>query len=90
MSALALPEDGTLSAAFLGAAALELTGADTESGWFSFLNTLRRELPVVQKSTAVLADGSAVNPYLLDDDAPALLDQWRKWSYYKLKYQEFD
>ena len=87
VSALELPEDGTLSAAFLGAAALELTGADTESGWFSFLNTLRRELPVVQKNTAVLAEGSVADLY---DQSPALLDQWRKWSYYKLKYQEFD
>lgn len=87
VSVLALPEDGTLSAAFLGAAALELTGADTESGWFTFLNTLRREFPVVQKNTAVLADGSVAD---LCDQSPALLDQWRKWSYYKLKYQEFD
>lgn len=45
---------------------------------------------MVQKNSAVLSDGSVVNPYLLDDRAPANIEQWRQWSYYKLKYQEFD
>ena len=42
---LDLPEDGRLSASFLGAAVLELTGRTGESPWFDFLNQLRRELP---------------------------------------------
>ncbi len=69
-----LTPDGDLSAAFLGSAVLELTGHLETSPWFSFLNDLRRETPVVQPTTA-------------QTDAIA---QWRRWSYYKLKYQTFD
>ena len=82
-----LPE--TISAAFLGAAAAELTGHSQQSSWFSFLNDLRREFPVVQKNAAVTDDGQVVDPSLLDDHSPAALTKWRQWSYYKLKAQEF-
>ncbi len=83
------PLSAHLSAAFLGAAVLELTGHSEASPWFSFLNELRREFPVIQKDTAVLPDGSTVNPYLLDDDSPQTLSKWRKWSYYKLQQKSF-
>ena len=83
-----LPE--TVSASFLGAAVLELTGHASDSSWFTFLNDLRREVPVVQKNTAVLPDGSVVDPALLDDQPPVDIEKWRQWSYYKLKVQEFD
>ena len=86
-AAAELPE--TISASFLGAAVLELTGHSSDSSWFSFLNDLRREFPVVQKNTAVLSDGTVANPVLLDDQPSATLEKWRQWSYYKLKYQEF-
>ena len=58
VAALDLPENGTISSSFLGAAVLELTGRKEESPWFSFLNDLRRELPVVQKKTYMKMDGS--------------------------------
>ena len=87
-AAAQLPE--TISSSFLGAAVAELTGHTTQSSWFTFLNNLRRELPVVQKNVAVLSDGRVVNPHLLDDHTPKELEKWRQWSYYKLKYQEFD
>ena len=86
-AAAELPE--TISASFLGAAVLELTGHSSDSSWFSFLNDLRREFPVVQKNTAVLSDGTVANPVLLDDQPSATPEKWRQWSYYKLKYQEF-
>ena len=82
--ALDLPE--TVSACFLGAAVLELTGRGGESPWFSFLNQLRRELPVVQKNVYQLAGGS-----LTGEPGPEqqdLLRKWRRWSYYKLQYKE--
>jgi len=92
----ALPEDAfidlppeRISAAFLGALVTELTGHSSDSSWFSFLNELRREFPVVQKTAALTAEGKVVNPNLLDDHAPQSLDKWRQWSYYKLKAQEF-
>ena len=83
-----LPE--TMSASFLGASVLELTGHTAYSSWFTFLtDTLRETFPVVQKNAAILPDGSVVNPYTLDDQTPKQLEKWRQWSYYKLKYQEF-
>ena len=76
----------TVSASFLGAAVVELTGRET--AWSTFLNGLRREASVVQKETYLLANGTVT-------DAPeqALADnllKWRQWSYFKLKYQEFE
>ena len=47
VESLELPEQ--VSASFLGAAVLELTGRGDDTAWFSFLNELRREAPVVQK-----------------------------------------
>lgn len=94
---LDLPDGGTLSAAFLGATVLELTGRGGESPWFSFLNQLRREAPVVQKDTYLLSGNALLSQEDLNaDDSEKgqvlrdALSKWRKWSYYKLKYQEFD
>lgn len=85
---LDLPETNRLSASFLGAALLELTGRGEESPWFSFLNQLRRELPVVQKKTYMTMDGT-ITP-LLTSAQQELIDQWRQWSYYKLRYKEVE
>lgn len=84
VEALDLPE--TVSACFLGAAVLELTGRGDESPWFSFLNQLRRELPVVQKTVCQLAGGSLTGEP--DPEQQELLRKWRRWSYYKLQYKE--
>ena len=92
---LDLPEDGVLSAAFLGAAVLELTGRAGESPWFDFLNGLRRMAPVVQRDVCLLPDGTLVSqsgPAAGGDAEDTALreavEQWRKWSYYKLMYKE--
>lgn len=58
--ALDLPE--TISASFLGAAVLELTGRGEETPWFAFLNALRRVSPVVQKQTWVCSLTAAQFP----------------------------
>ena len=88
VASLDLPENGQLSAAFLGAAVLELTGRTGESPWFDFLNQLRREVPVVQKQSCQLADGTLTDQ-LTEEQAAEIL-QWRQWSYYKLMYKEID
>ena len=95
VSALDLPEDGVLSAAFLGQTVLELTGRTGESPWFDFLGSLRRISPVVQKKIYVLADGTVLPQRILneqtDEASMALKDtihKWRCWSYYKLKYKD--
>lgn len=85
---LDLPETNRLSASFLGAALLELTGRGEESPWFSFLNQLRQELPVVQKKTYMTMDGT-ITP-LLTSAQQEMIDQWRQWSYYKLRYKEVE
>ncbi len=85
-AAAALDLKETVSACFLGAAVLELTGRRNESPWFFFLSELRRELPVVQKNTYQLADGSVTGE--LTDEQRELVQKWRKWSYYKLQYKE--
>lgn len=84
VESLDLPE--TVSACFLGAAVLELTGRGEESPWFSFLNQLRREVPVVQRSVYQLPGGSVTAE--LSPEQQALLQKWRRWSYYKLQYKE--
>ena len=88
VASLDLPEDGRLSASFLGAAVLELTGRTGESPWFDFLNQLRRELPVVQKKTYMKMDGSYTK--LISSSQLEEIRKWRCWSYYKLMYKEID
>lgn len=94
VEALDLPENGTISASFLGAALLELTGRGEQTPWFAFLNELRRMAPVVQKKTYMLPDGTYRRPQDPAEDFPndqqvqdAIL-QWRQWSYYHLRYKE--
>lgn len=94
VSALGLPEDGTISAAFLGSVVLDLTGRTQETAWFRFLSSLRRMAPVIQKETYILADGRMVTAQDLaqstDETDTALvsaIQKWRCWSYYKLKYK---
>jgi len=93
-AAVELPE--RVSAAFLGAAVAELTGHSRQSSWFTFLNDLRREAPVIQKNTSVLYDGSIVTESYVEPggsshgNVPQTVEKWRQWSYYKLKAQEFD
>ena len=94
VASLELPEDGVISAAFLGSTLLDLTGRTEEDPWFDFLGSLRRTAPVVQKKTYILADGTVLSQRILneqtDEAAAALKDavhKWRCWSYYKLKYQ---
>lgn len=88
VEALDLPADGRLSACFLGAALLELTGRGEDTAWFAFLNELRREVPVVQKTACVTADGVQGEISALPDTVREELARWRQWSYYKLKYKE--
>ena len=82
---LELPESGRISACFLGATVLELTGRGDVSPWFSFLNQLRRELPVVQNGLYETLDGAVLTQ--LPQELSQQVDQWRQWSYYKLKYK---
>ena len=94
-AALDLPESGTISASFLGAMVVELTGRTGESPWFDFLNQLRRVVPAVRHQTYLLADGAYRTEAELaataeGQEAYDLVLKWRQWSYYKLLYKEMD
>ena len=81
-ASLDLPEGGKLSASFLGAAVLELTGRGESTPWFAFLNQLRRETPVVQKTYCEDSAGRAL------EEPSEEIAKWRRWSYYKLCYKD--
>ncbi|HJB13594.1 MAG TPA: LTA synthase family protein [Candidatus Oscillibacter excrementigallinarum] len=94
-AALDLPESGTISASFLGAMVVELTGRTGESPWFDFLNQLRRVVPAVRHQTYLLADGTyrtvaELTATAEGQEAYDLVLKWRQWSYYKLLYKEMD
>lgn len=85
---LGFPENGTISACYLGATILELTGRSAESPWFQYLGEMRRTLPVIHKETVMLPDGTVATTDTLDDKQAQLLSKLRCWSYYKLKYKD--
>ena len=79
---LDLPEDGIISANYLGASILELTGRNEEDAYFEFLNDLRRELPVISGGRYKDAQGNVITK--LSPSQQELVDKLRKWSYYRL------
>ena len=79
---LDLPEDGIISANYLGASVLELTGRGKEDSFFNFLNEMRRELPVVSGGRYKDAQGNVITK--LSPSQQELVDKLRNWSYYRL------
>ena len=88
IEALDLPADGRISACYLGAAVLELTGRGEVSPWFAFLNEMRRELPVLHNGFYESADGSISTEPTAEQ--AALVSRMRCWAYYKLRYGEVE
>ena len=80
-----LPDNGRLSASFLGALILDLTGRGHADAWAAFLNGLRRRVPVVQNQFCMLADGTVTDT---DGAFSGDILQWRQWSYYKLTQKD--
>ena len=66
-----MPEDGYISANFLGEVTLELAGSADSEPFFSFLGDLRREVPVIK---------TGVNT---DAEQP-LIDKLHCWQYYRM------
>ena len=83
VESLELPS--TLSACYLGAAITELTGLSGNSPWYQFINTLRREYPVVWRDQYMTPDGSVLHE--LDGDGADQIAKWRKWSYYRMRHK---
>lgn len=84
IEALDLPADGRISACYLGAAVLELTGRGEVSPWFAFLNEMRRELPVLHNGYYESADGEITTEPTAEE--AAIVSRMRCWAYYKLRY----
>lgn len=84
IEALDLPADGRISACYLGAAVLELTGRGEVSPWFAFLNEMRCELPVLHNGYYESADGEITTEPTAEE--AALVSRMRCWAYYKLRY----
>lgn len=79
---LGLPEDHTVSAQYLGALTLELTGRGEQDSYFSYLNELRRTLPVLRNDRGKTADGTYFDelPQEFSDD----LRKLHFWEYHQL------
>lgn len=85
-AALQLPEDGRISANYLGAVLMELLGYEGQDAYYDFLNDMRREIPVVWKNYyKTTANGYTQN---LTEDEAALVDKMHKWEYYKMKMEK--
>ena len=70
-ASLDIPEDGYISANFLGEVTLELAGCAKSEPFFSFLYDLRREIPVIK---------TGVNS---DAEQPTI-DKLHCWQYYRM------
>jgi phosphoglycerol transferase MdoB-like AlkP superfamily enzyme len=90
VASMALPQDGRISACYLGASILELTGRKDANPWFQYLTEVRQALPVIQSNTCVRPDGSIVQTEQLSQEEQTLIAKLRQWSYYKLKYKDVD
>lgn len=82
---LAIPQDGMLSASFLGAAVLDAVGCGQSDELFAYVNELRREWPVVQRGTAVDAQGNYLSA--LDGAAADAVKEYQDRTYYRMKYE---
>lgn len=70
-ASLDIPEDGYISANFLGEVTLELAGCAKSEPFFSFLYDLRREIPVIK---------TGVN----SDAEQPMIDKLHCWQYYRM------
>ena len=83
---LELPENGLISACYLGGMLLELTDREADNPWFTYLNDLRHTLPVARSGSYMTSDGTLT--FTLTPEQEALVETWRNWSYYKLRDEE--
>lgn len=70
-----LPDGGVISSNFLGAYVLELLGLDGHSAFFSYVNDVRGQYPVLKESISFTAEGEPVTAEAL----PETLLRYRQW-----------
>jgi phosphoglycerol transferase MdoB-like AlkP superfamily enzyme len=86
-AALKLDKSHTISACYLGATTLEMTGRGEESPWFHYLTEVRQSLPVIQKKLCLTEDDQVTGLTTLPEKQQKLISKLRCWSYYKLRYK---
>ena len=82
---LGIPQNGMLSASFLGAAVLDAVGCGQSDAFFAFVNSLRREWPVIQRGTGIDAQGNYLPA--LDGTAADAVKEYQDRTYYRMKYE---
>ena len=75
--ALCLPKNKTISASFLGVAVLDGLGIDIEDKYLSYVNDLRKEIPVIFKEVYYDINGNKIKK----NDK---IDKLKKWQYYRM------
>lgn len=88
VASLDLPEDGRLSASFLGAAVLELTGRTGERPLVRLSEPAAPGAACGAEAGVSAGDGTVTDQ--LTEEQAAKIAKWRQWSYYKLMYKEID
>lgn len=83
--ALDLPDDNTINANYLGAMTLELIGRRDQDAFFSFLNDLRRELPILHNGVGRTGDGTYFTQ--VPEEYAREVEKLRFWEYYRLKVE---
>lgn len=83
INSLNLPENSTISDHYLGAAICEMIGYNGRDPYIDFLNTARRELPVICNGAYMLPDGKFT--YSISEKERDVVDKTEKWEYYRMK-----
>lgn len=83
---LDLPNDGRISASFLGEITLELAGCEKADPFFMFLSELRREIPVIK--TGIIASSDGVLTDEPDEQQQELMNKLHCWQYYRMVNQK--
>ena len=85
---IGLTPNGNLSASFLGEAVLHAIGLGMDDPFFSFVDQVRRALPVVQRGAAV--DAAGIYHEQIPEEKAALVQQYQDRIYYRMKYETIE
>ena len=86
IQALKLPDHGTISSHYLGAAVCQFAHLSGRDGYYDFLNRARQTLPVLCNGNYMLPDGTCTKD--LTETEQEIVDKTGKWLYYRMKDQK--
>ena len=85
---LQLPEGKKISANYLGVMVLELLGYKTQDPFFDYINELRKYIPIIYKDNYKVSKNEEKYTTSLNQHEQTLVNNLRKWEYYKMHYDE--